>query len=416
MIVVFLLVAACSFTPGCDERKEVSETKEKEAGLLFANGSKGLPSEGEWRHGIGFSDLNGDGHMDILAPPARNEAKDRAPHVWYGDGGGEWTPADLQFPKNVKYDYGTVAADDFDGDGVLDMVLAMHGIGLKVLRGMRDGRFEDFSKGLPPGRTFISRAVIAGQFDDAPHLDVAAVSEGPFAKEYPYPSGVWVCVLRDGEWSCKPLGGKEVHGLGADQLGSGDVNGDGRTDIVVASLNALKPFVVWINDGKGNFSQFNEGLPKGVIFEFVTLADVDHDGRDDLVASVSGIGKEGGVSLKAFLSRADGWEEFSTGLPSEIFWCVDACDLDQDGAMEIVAGTALGGIRVFSRKSDGWEERTVSGLPKEGLNRMYGISCVDLTGDGYRDIVVNYGEPEGKGGGIQVFLNQQKGVGKKAPN
>jgi len=88
------------------------------------------------------------------------------------------------------------------------------------------------------------------------------------------------------------------------------------------------------------------------------------------------------------------------------FFALCASDLDGDGSVEIVGGTAEGGLKIFTLENDRWHEVKVSGLPQKGLARIYNIYVVDLNRDGREDIVVNYamgGQTDN--GGIRAFLN-----------
>jgi hypothetical protein len=197
-----------------------------------------------------------------------------------------------------------------------------------------------------------------------------------------------------------------VLGLYADQLIVGDVNGDGNKDIAVASLIGMRNLIVWLGDGKGGFKPFNVGLPQGKIYLSVALGDIDRDGRDDLVVSMTGIGIRAFKGLKVFLSGPDAFEEMSEGLPSEeVFTSVRVCDMNGDGSVEIVAATGQGGLKIFSRQGSAWHEVSASGLPKKGLFRIYNIYCIDLNGDGRKDIALNYSWGQNNSGGIRVFLN-----------
>src|SRR5688500_10631684 len=51
--------------------------------VRFAASSEGLPSEGSWRNSAAFADMNGDGHLDIIAPPERG-ARSVMPSIFLG--------------------------------------------------------------------------------------------------------------------------------------------------------------------------------------------------------------------------------------------------------------------------------------------------------------------------------------------
>ena len=403
----FLLIIILATSFGCASRDVKLEDKMMDE-LTFVDSSNGLPLSGQWRHGIAFYDINEDGHIDILAPCPRHASKDyKEPVVWYGNGGKDWRESRLDLPSEIEYDYGGLSVSDFDGDTIPDMALAMHGIGLKVLKGKGEGTYIDFSDGLPSEKEFKSRALVSADFNNDGISDIAAVSEAKFGTNSPSPSGVWTCYRPDNTWRCAPIGDKkEVFGLYADQLIVGDVNGDGNKDIAVASLVHVRDLIVWIGDGKGGFTPFNEGLIREKHYLSVALGDINKDGRDDLVASVAGLGIKGFKGLKVFLSGPDTFEEMSEGLPTnELFVSVRVCDLDKDGSVEIIGATRQGGIKVFSQQGTGWREASASGLPEEGLSRIYNLYCIDLNGDGYKDIAVNYALGQNNSGGIRVFLN-----------
>jgi hypothetical protein len=403
-----LLIAG---TVGCDQGSRNTAGTQAAAWLSFTEASQGLPTKGQWRQGIDFSDLNGDGNLDILAPPSRNggEAYER-PMVWYGDGEGQWKESPLSVP-DTDYFYGGIAASDFDGNGIPDIGLAMHALGLKVLRTTEGGTYRDFSTGLPPFNDFASRALVWGDFDGDGVPDMAAVSEGPFGTDFPEPSGIRVC-YRDGEkWTCEPVSDDpEVgRGLFADQIVAGDVNGDGKMDLAIAPLVKMKNLVVWLNEGEGRFRPFNEGLVQEHIYFGVALKDLNGDGRDDVIGAISGFGRDGFMGIKAFLSTPDGFEDTSRGLPErEGYKAVVASDLDGDGKIEIIGGTSAGGLKVFKQQDDRWEAMETTGLPETGMEDIYGLYCRDLNHDGHEDLIVNFGVPEQPEGGIRVFFNQKQ--------
>ena len=416
-IIALAAIAACSSDTGDTTEKATEKAEKEKAELKFADASKGLPSTGLWRQRITLYDLNGDGNLDILAPPPRKALEMKManrPTVWYGNGTGEWSQGRLEVPSNIMYHYGATAVADFDGDKIPDIALPMHNVPTRVLKGEGQGKYVDFSNGIPPKDEFMSRAVVAGDFNNDGLSDIALVSENPMKNAQVPPKGILVCFRVGKEWKCSPIAEEKVMtGLFADQLTVGDVNGDGNKDIAVASRVTRLPLIIWLGDGKGGFTAFNKGLPgpppPNYVYFAVALSDIDRDGKDDLIASISGFGKGAFFGLKAFLSQPDGFREISEGLPAqEYFTALDAGDLDSDGRPEIIGATGDGGLKIFSRKGDTWQKVNVSGLPENGLRLPYGVYCRDMNGDGLNDIVMNYASGDPKFGGIRVFYNVTK--------
>lgn len=408
-----LLIVFFAGLSACDDgsrRPSPSAAKTAEEPLNFVESSTGLPGQGQWRNGITFYDMNQDGHLDILAPPPRKAPKEaRKPYAWLGNGKGEWSSTSLHVPMTISYDYGDIAAGDFNNDGIPDMALAIHAGGLKGLKGEGNDKFTSFSEGLPTIEGFVSRALVSADFNNDGILDIAAVSEGRFnqRKNIGARKGAMVCLASKNQWECHPVGEeKVVLGLFADQIITGDVNGDGNADLGIASLQHRLDLIVWLGNGNGGFKPFNRGLPTKLHYRSVAFADFNMDGRDDLAASITGFGRDGVITLKAFLSEKDGFKDMSQGLPDrEGYLAVAAGDLNGDGLPEIVGGTAVGGLKVFGLKNGKWRRLSTPELPQAGLYRIYSTYCVDLNNDGLDDIIVNHATEKNNAGGIRVFLS-----------
>lgn len=93
--------------------------------LTFSVSQSGLPTSGSWQTSFDLADINKDGKLDIILPPARKGTP--YPAVVLGDGKGGFSRwAEAHFPTDIKLDYGTARVGDVDGDGNLDIVLACH--------------------------------------------------------------------------------------------------------------------------------------------------------------------------------------------------------------------------------------------------------------------------------------------------
>ena len=107
---------------------------------------------------------------------------------------------------------------------------------------------------------------------------------------------------------------------------TGDINGDGEPDIVIAS-NKGQYWGILYNDGTGNFSnpQYNQ-----VSFDpnDVAVNDLNNDGRDDIVIC--------GLKTKIYFSYPDGFQKME--LETEDFFIrVFIVDFDLDGLKDIIA-------------------------------------------------------------------------------
>lgn len=404
---VFLLLC---FLPACNQN---GQPEKKPVGLLFHESSNGLPSSGLWRNGLSLYDLDGDGLMDVFAPPARKaQEADNIPFAWRQKTDGSWIEMRLDVPTGVPYGYGDISVNDFNVDGIPDLALAMHMCPLTLLLGTPDGKYKTAPQSLPSRGALTSRAVASTDLNNDGRPDIIACSEADFGRKGYVSSGVWACIQSISGWSCAPIGREDVvRGLFSDQVLTGDVNGDGNQDIALASLVASRNEIIWIGDGKGGFESFNQGLPQEKIYLNIALADINRDGRDDLIASISGLNSDAPIGPRVFLSEPEGFTEMSRGLPEkEHLTAVAAGDLDGDGDIEIIGATGKGGITIYSQEGNLWKKQVVSGLPADsGQVRIYSIYCMDVNNDGKKDIIFNHSSEVCETGGIRVFLNQSQG-------
>jgi serralysin len=251
-------------------------------------------------------------------------------------------------PFGARYRGGVrVATGDVNGDGITDVVTAS-----------AKGRVRVFD-----GQTFAPLAGVLGNLR-------------PFGKRYTGPLFV----------------------------AAGDLNGDGRADLVVAKgLNG--PPQVRVFDGASgarllNFFAFNKSFTGGVR---VAVGDVNGDGQADII---TGAGR-GGSTVRVFngltaqpLAGPQGkflaYSRFAGGV------FVAAADLNGDGKAEIITGpgslnSAQPGrkvkrnrpVRIFS----GADNHIVASFVAQPRQRDVDVlvAAVDLTGDGVPDIVTGFG-------------------------
>jgi hypothetical protein len=217
---------------------------------------------------IKVADVNGDGFADlIVVAPGTTTIT-----VWLGDGSGKFKNRVDSDLGAVVYSGGNAAAGDFDGDGRLDLAVAMNNSPLQVMKGDGKGGFK-FSVQLErvgpivdcPGPLF------AADLNHDGHLDIVANQCG---------GGIAVFSGKgDGTFSSPRK--IAVPGLNhsVDQsMVLADFNNDGFTDIAVGTMTGV---AVLLGDKEGNF-----GEPLSLATGFpmrIATADLNGDGNADLV-------------------------------------------------------------------------------------------------------------------------------------
>jgi hypothetical protein len=182
-----------------------------------------------------------------------------------------------------------------------------------------------------------------------------------------------------------------VAGFGGSVLKARDFTGDGKPDLAFSRRSTVN---ILVNQGDGTFGAVTSYPVGDSNARSLDLADVDGDGKLDIVAAFSGATH----GLSVLLNQGGGSFAAAVNYPvTEIAIGVAAGDLDGDGDADVaVASSNTGVFSVLLNQGNG-TFGAATAYPYVG--GVYRMTTADLNADGRSDIVV-----AGGGGRVTVAL------------
>ncbi len=409
LVKLSLLLTAGAFAIGVSGCATQPEPYSPEPAMLKADG---LSLAGKFRS-VAIKDLDNDGNLDVVG----GASSPGMVTINYGDGsGGLSEPQYLP----VKGDVRSVAVADINEDGLADIVFSVQkqSSGIKIWMNQSKRQWK-LNKG--PIEINKYEGLKTADINGDGHMDIIAANATSSTQ-----GGIQVW-LGDGKGNWPIETGPTISGIYMDVLPV-DLNHDGNLDLIGAGWGTYGALRVWLGDGTGNWSS-TAPLERGSFYG-LNIGDLDKDGNFDIFAGsyrkgvriFMGDGRGDFSSLMTpdeYLKRkvkgqsrtAAGVGEAPAPKKNRSYWAVLAVDLDEDGLVDIVAGSLdSDGIKAWRNRGEGRWSRFEDRFPSTG--NYYEMVVGDLNADEHMDIcAASLGEGikiwPGKDGIVKIVKQQQ---------
>ncbi|MEX0610523.1 MAG: VCBS repeat-containing protein, partial [Pirellulales bacterium] len=334
-------------------------------------------------HGVMFADVDSDGLPDLYITMIFD---DPMPELFYRNLGGGRFQEEAARRGIDDFDGGSHGAcfADLDNNGHYDLVNGatwhspQHPAINRVYRNDGRGMFTDVTaaSGIPPDRTWPTRAVLAFDMDGDGRLDLFCVTNYLGSDD---PPGERNEVYRNlGELRFSPV---EAGDLVTAPCGQGatdaDFDGDGHIDVIAANrtgdVNILR------NGGRGRFTRVDPasiGIRHRAA-DGITMADVNNDGHLDMLLASGNVGH-------LYMNSGGGTFTFVQDFSETRGYMGGFADLNNNGHLDLVFA---GDGKVYMNDGTGRFTPGAS-VPVDGINDPRAIAFADIDGDGDLDFAI----------------------------
>jgi hypothetical protein len=337
---------------------------------------------------VAIADLNNDGWPDIVFANAEKDAKaDTDSFVYFGSKEGFSPQRRANLPTHRA---SAVALADVNGDGFIDVLFANGTGNVSYIYLNQAGSFEASKRiDLP---TSEAHDVAAADLNGDGKADVFftnfQTAGNRLTTSFLY--------FNDGSGNFPIAKRQEFETIGAWGVSLADLNKDGRKDIVVSNFQDQTSFeqpsyIFWNSSTGFDQSRRTSIFTQGAVGNCV--ADFDNDGNPDICFNNTSNRYRGGVG-RSFVYWGNAAGKFTvdrrTDLPTVEAYDWAAGDLNDDGWPDLVfanmaeTGRRLQDNYIYWGSPQGFSPARRSGLMGKGTR---GVSVADLDHDGWLDVI-----------------------------
>lgn len=345
-----------------------------------------------------FSDVDGDGDMDILMieyiPGFSNSYN---PLLFINDGNGNYTQTNSNLPNSTDK-FNDIAFGDIDGDNDEDLLLAG-----EIYTNNGDGTFSNHQSLRPVqegGNAF-------ADIDNDGDLDLFYIGH------YQWDYTIADLYLNDGNGNFTLVPNTSMQEVSEGNVAIADVNNDGLQDIFLIGNyyyndNTAK---LYINHGNENFSESTQSPhPFRWIGGDISMGDIDND--NDLDVIITGASSGGCVTTRLYTNNGNGEYVQAIQTPFKNFsGNVKMIDLDNDGNIDIfISGLSdVHETKLYKNDGNGNFVEFPTNITGGAFNHQASnMSFFDFEGDGDKDLYFQ-GVDNANNSFSKLYLNDGNG-------